>query len=37
MTTFCLGVAVGAVLLAAAITIGGHVILELADGRLAAW
>jgi len=34
---FCCGIAVGAVLLAVTITIGGHVILELADGRLAVW
>jgi hypothetical protein len=37
MAGFCCGVAVGAVAVAAVIAVGGHVLLELADGRLAAW
>jgi hypothetical protein len=34
VTGFCFGVAVGAVLLAATIAIGGHLLIEVADGRL---
>jgi hypothetical protein len=37
MAGFCCGIAVGVVLLAAVIAVGGHVLLELADGRLAAF
>jgi hypothetical protein len=35
MIPFCLGVAVGCVALAAVVVVGGHIILETADGRLA--
>jgi hypothetical protein len=35
MTVFCLGVAVGCIGLAAVVVVGGHIILETADGRLA--
>jgi hypothetical protein len=37
MGGFCCGIAVGVALLAAVIAVGGHVLLELADGRLAAF
>jgi hypothetical protein len=35
MVPFCCGTAFGAVLLAALVLVGGHVFLEIADGRLA--
>jgi hypothetical protein len=35
MTTFCLGVAVGCVAVAAVVSVTVHIILETADGRLA--
>jgi hypothetical protein len=34
MTPFYLGIACGAVLIAAVVLIGGHVAMEIADGRL---
>ncbi len=37
MTPFCLGAAFGAVLIAVVVAVGGHIMLELADGRLAEW
>jgi hypothetical protein len=37
MAGFCFGIAVGAVVVAVALAVGGHVLIELADGRLAAW
>lgn len=37
MAGFCCGIAVGAVVVAAALVVGAHVLIELADGRLAAW
>jgi hypothetical protein len=35
MTPFCFGIACGAVLIAAVVVVGAHVVMELADGRLA--
>jgi hypothetical protein len=37
VTGFCCGIAVGAIVVAVALAVGAHVLLELADGRLAAW
>lgn len=34
MTPFCLGAALGAVLVALVVVVGSHVFIEIADGRL---
>lgn len=35
MTPFCLGIAIGAALVAAVLVVGSHVLVEVADGQLA--
>jgi hypothetical protein len=37
MAPFCLGIVAGCVLVAAVVVIGSHVVMEIADGRLADW
>jgi len=37
MIPFCLGAACGAVLLATVVAVGSHIIVEIADGKLAVY